>query len=142
MAVRYRNPALAVDSVWFSRGRVLLVRRGRPPFRGEWALPGGFVEYRETVESAVVRELREETGLAARPVRLVGVYSGPNRDPRHPTTSVVFRMSGRYAVPHGGDDAREAAWVPVEEVGRLAFDHAKILADARRQERRLRGRRS
>ena len=92
MSPRYQNPALAVDAVWILTGRVLLVRRGRPPFRGKWALPGGFVEQRETVEEAVVRELREETGLTARPGKLVGVYSGPDRDPRKPTTSVVFHM--------------------------------------------------
>ncbi len=142
MTTHYRNPALAVDVVWLARGKVLLVRRGRPPFRGRWALPGGFVEYRETVEAAVARELREETGLLARSVRLVGVYSGPDRDPRHPTTSVVFRMSGRVATPHGGDDAREAAWIPLADVEPLAFDHSVILRDALRQERRLRRRRA
>ena len=136
MSSRYQNPALAVDAVWIRRGRVLLVRRGRPPFQGQWALPGGFVELRETVEQAVVRELREETGLRARPERLVGVYSGPDRDPRKPTTSVVFRMSGRGGTPHGGDDAREARWVPVSEVGSLAFDHNRILRDALRPGRR------
>ena len=99
------------------------------------------MEYRETVEEAVVRELREETGLRARPVRLLGVYSGPDRDPRHPTTSVVFRMSGRARTPHGGDDARDAAWIPLERVGPLAFDHNVILRDALRQERAARRRR-
>ena len=99
------------------------------------------MEYRETVEEAVVRELREETGLRARPVRLLGVYSGPDRDPRHPTTSVVFRMRGRAQTPHGGDDAQDAAWIPLERVGPLAFDHNVILRDALRQERAARRRR-
>src|SRR5271157_4719538 len=99
MAPAYRNPALAVDAVWVRSGRVLLVRRGRPPFRGFLALPGGFVEYRETVEEAVVRELREETGLVGRPKGLVGVYSGPDRDPRKPTTSVVFLITGKGGTP-------------------------------------------
>lgn len=136
MARRFRGPALAVDAVWLHRGRVLLVRRGRPPFKGWWALPGGFVEPRETVEEAVVRELREETALRGRPVALVGVYSGPDRDPRHPTTSVVFRMKGRVRRPTGGDDAAEAAWVPLRELSNLAFDHTKILNDALRGRRR------
>jgi 8-oxo-dGTP diphosphatase len=136
----YQNPALAVDAVWIQRGRVLLVRRRRPPFRGSWALPGGFVEYRETVEEAVVRELREETGLIARPGKLVGVYSGPDRDPRHPTTSVVFFMRGRGGRPTGGDDASDARWTPLHEVGRLAFDHAQILRDALAQLRTARRR--
>lgn len=136
MAPRYQNPALAVDAVWVRGGRVLLVRRGRAPFRGKWALPGGFVELQETVEEAVVRELKEETGLTGRPAGLVGVYSGPHRDPRKPTTSVVFRMVGRGGTPRGGDDATEARWIPWKEVGRLAFDHNRILRDARAQFRR------
>lgn len=135
MTVRPRNPALTVDAVWFRRGTILLVRRGRPPFQGRWALPGGFVELRETVESAVARELAEETGLRARPVRLVGVYSGPDRDPRGPTTSVVFRMRGRGGPPRGGDDAASAAWVPLREARGLAFDHDQIVRDAWAQER-------
>ncbi|MGA8303720.1 MAG: NUDIX hydrolase [Thermoplasmata archaeon] len=130
---RYQSPALTVDAVWIHGGRVLLVRRRNPPFRGHWALPGGFVELRETVEEAVVRELLEETGLRARPLGLVGVYSGPRRDPRKPTTSVVFHMQGRVETPSGGDDAKEARWILLRHVGRLAFDHNRILDDALRQ---------
>jgi 8-oxo-dGTP diphosphatase len=132
---RYASPALAVDGVWFDRGRVLLVRRGRPPFRGAWAFPGGFVELRETVEAAVAREIHEETGLRARPVGIVGVYSGPHRDPRKPTTSVVFWMRGRARRPRGADDAADARWVPLAEARGLAFDHDRILRDAVRQRR-------
>jgi 8-oxo-dGTP diphosphatase len=132
MATRYQNPALTVDAVWIQRGRVLLVRRAQPPFRGMRALPGGFVEYRETVEAAVRRELLEETGLRANPWKLVGVYSGPDRDPRKPTTSVAFLMRGRAGAPKGGDDAASAAWVLLSEARPLAFDHDRILRDARR----------
>jgi 8-oxo-dGTP diphosphatase len=127
---RYRNPALAVDGVWVRGGRILLVRRGRPPFKGGWALPGGFVNLRETVEQAVAREVWEETGLRGRPEKLVGVYSGPDRDPRKPTTSVVFHIVGRGGEPRGGDDAAEARWIPLREVGRLAFDHNQVVKDA------------
>ncbi len=132
MRPRYENPALTADAVWIDRGRVLLVRRGHPPYQGMWALPGGFVELQETVEEAVVRELREETGLTARPWRLVGVYSGPDRDPRKPTTSVAYLMRGRARTPRGGDDAAAAAWVSLADAGPLAFDHDRILRDARR----------
>jgi 8-oxo-dGTP diphosphatase len=135
---RYENPALATDAVWIDRGRILLVRRGRPPYRGMWALPGGFVEQRETVEEAVVRELREETGLVARAERLVGVYSGPDRDPRKPTTSVAFLMKGRARTPAGGDDAASAEWVPLSRARPLAFDHEQIVRDARRLRARRR----
>jgi 8-oxo-dGTP diphosphatase len=133
---RYFGPALAVDAVWVRGERVLLVRRGRPPFRGLWALPGGFVELRETVEHAVVRELREETGLRGTIDGLVGVYSGPNRDPRKPNTSVVFLIRGRGGRPRGGDDAADARWVPLGEVREMAFDHREILSDALRALRR------
>jgi len=133
------GPALTADAVWLDRGRVLLVRRGRPPFRGRWALPGGFVELRETVEEAVERELLEETGLRGRAAGLVGVYSGPDRDPRKPTTTVAFLIRGRAGRPTPGDDAAGAAWVPLAAARRLAFDHGEILADALRQLRRRRG---
>ncbi|HUJ77400.1 MAG TPA: NUDIX hydrolase [Thermoplasmata archaeon] len=126
------GPSLTVDAVFVRGDRILLVRRGRPPFRGRWALPGGFVEADETVEQAVVRELREETGLRAMPSRLLGVYSGPDRDPRRPTASVVFLMAGPGGDPVGGDDAGEAAWKPLARARGLAFDHDRIVADARR----------
>jgi 8-oxo-dGTP diphosphatase len=132
---RPNSPGLTVDAVWIDRGRILLVRRGRPPFKGRWALPGGFVEGYETVEAAVVRELLEETGLRARPTDLIGVYSGPGRDPRGPTVSLVYRMHGRVAPPVGGDDAAEARWVPLRSPPRLAFDHDQILRDAQRRRR-------
>ena len=142
MAGRYRNPALATDAVWIRGRKILLVRRGRPPFRGMYALPGGFVELTETVEQAVARELREETGLSARPRCLVGVYSGPNRDPRKPVTSVVFLMQGRGGRPRSGDDAASAEWVRLDRLGPLAFDHSLIVRDALRLVRRQRRRSS
>lgn len=129
---RYSGPALTVDAVWIRGGRVLLVRRGRPPFRGSWALPGGFVEVGETVEEAVLRELREETGLVGRLERLVGVYSDPGRDPRKHTVSVVFAIRGEGGEPKAGDDAGAAAWVPLAPRPALAFDHERILEDALR----------
>jgi len=131
------GPRLTVDAIWVHRGRVLLVRRAFPPFQGSWALPGGFVEGSETVEEAVQRELLEETGLRARPVRLVGVYSGPHRDPRGPVATVAFKMTGVYGAPAGGDDAREAEWVPLGQATGLAFDHDEILRDALSRRGRL-----
>ncbi len=131
MPEKYQNPALTVDAVAIRGDRVLLVRRGRPPFLGSWALPGGFVELRETVEQALVRELKEETGLEPARIRLLGVYSGPDRDPRKPTTTVAFLVRGLDGRPHGGDDAREARWVPITQAHPLAFDHAQILSDGR-----------
>ena len=138
---RYPGPSLTVDAVWLARGKVLLVQRRHPPFRGRWALPGGFVEVGETVEEAVVRELEEETQLRAKPIGIVGVYSKIGRDPRGPTVSVAFRMAGRPRIPTGGSDAQGASWVPLGQARKLAFDHDQILADAQTARRSSRGHR-
>jgi 8-oxo-dGTP diphosphatase len=127
------TPALTVDCVVFDRrGRVLLIRRGNEPFKGAYALPGGFVEVGETVESACRRELEEETGIKAGALALVGVYSDPKRDPRGPTCSVAFLARVDGAEPKAGSDAAAAAWVGDWRSLKLAFDHALILADAER----------
>lgn len=123
------TPKLMVDVVIPSGDGVVLIRRGSDPFEGMWALPGGFVEPGETVEEAAAREAAEETGLAVEPARLVGVYSDPARDPRGHNVSVAF-----LARVIGGDltaasDAAEVSVLDPDAVD-LAFDHAKILADA------------
>lgn len=126
------TPALTVDCVVFDpRGRVLLIRRGHEPFKGCYALPGGFVDVGETVEAACRRELLEETGLAVGDLFLIGVYSDPARDPRGHTVSAVFlaRLAAP-ADPVAGDDAAAAEWVENWRGERLAFDHAQILDDA------------
>lgn len=128
-----KTPLLAADCVVLdARGRVLLVRRKHAPFKGHYALPGGFVEIGETVEDACRRELLEETGVKAGRLRLVGVYSDPKRDPRGHTCSVVFLAKVAHAQPTAGDDAAAAEWVADWRKAGLAFDHARILADARR----------
>ncbi len=114
---------------------VLLVKRGSPPYKGRWALPGGFVDEREDLVRAARRELREETGVSGRRLRLeqLGAYGAPRRDPRHRVVSVAWwTVLGPDVVPAAGDDAGEVAWLPVDElVGsrRMAFDHATIVAD-------------
>jgi 8-oxo-dGTP diphosphatase len=126
-----KTPSLTVDCVAFdARGRVLLIRRGHAPFKGHYALPGGFVDVGETVEEACRRELLEETGVKAGRLSLLGVYSGPDRDPRGPTASVVFLTRVRSARATAGDDAAEAHWMEQWTALPLAFDHAKILRDA------------
>ncbi len=125
-----RNPRLTVDGVVIADARLLLIRRGRPPFKDTWALPGGFVEYGETVETAVQREVKEETGLTTSILQLVGVYSAPDRDPRGHTVSVAFLLDVESGSAAGGDDAAEARWFPFDELPDLAFDHAKIINDA------------
>jgi len=126
-----RTPLLTVDGVVVEGGAVLLIRRGHPPFVGQYALPGGFVDVGETVEAAVVREVREETGLDTAITRLLGVYSDPARDPRGHTVSVTYllrRLGGTLA---GADDADDARFFALDSLPELAFDHAHILADAR-----------
>jgi ADP-ribose pyrophosphatase YjhB (NUDIX family) len=126
----YRNPFPTTDVVVFRAGRVLLIRRRNPP-QG-WALPGGFVDYGESAEAAASRELKEETGLEALTLRLLGVYSAPGRDPRFHTLTVVYvaEAQGELAA---GDDAAEAAWFPLDALPDvIAFDHRQIIADAAR----------
>jgi 8-oxo-dGTP diphosphatase len=128
------RPMLTVDVVVLSEApprSLLLVQRGYPPFAGEWALPGGFVEERERVLDAAPRELAEETGLRAGTLRLLGVYDTPGRDPRGWTVSVVYcaTLSAQEAVS-GADDARDARWFPIDGLPKLAFDHAAIVDDA------------
>lgn len=130
---RPQTPLLAADCVLFDDdGRVLLIRRGHPPFEGQFALPGGFVEVGETVEHACRRELIEETGATAEELRLVGVYSEPGRDPRGHVCSVVFAGRTEAQPVSGGDDAADAGWIADWREQPLAFDHNQILEDAKK----------
>lgn len=132
----YPRPMLTADCVVLNpNAEVLLVRRGNDPYRGCWALPGGFMEMDETIEHCAVRELMEETGIvvAESDLRLVGVYSAPGRDPRGRTVTAAYAV----AVPVGtaataGDDAAELRWWPLAALPPLAFDHTQIIADASR----------
>jgi 8-oxo-dGTP diphosphatase len=108
----------------------LLVRRGEAPFRGRWALPGGFVQVAESVDAAAVRELAEETGVSGLHLEQLGTYGEPRRDPRMRVVSVAYlALAPDLPVPVAGTDAAAASWVPVASVGPLAFDHARILED-------------
>ena len=125
-----KTPALTVDAIIIEDGCVLLIKRGHPPFQGEWALPGGFVDLDESCESAVVREVLEETGIEAEITALVGVYSDPARDPRRHTVSVAYLCKKRGGEVCGADDASDAAFHMLEKLPELAFDHARIISDA------------
>ncbi|MGW0815328.1 NUDIX domain-containing protein [Streptomyces viridiviolaceus] len=126
---------LAVFTLRAGALHVLLVERGQEPYAGRWALPGGFLLPDESAETAARRELAEETGLAdvtGLHLEQLRTYSEPGRDPRMRVVSVAFAaLLPHLPEPHGGGDAAEARWVPYDTAGNLAFDHDRILADAR-----------
>ena len=127
MTQAYRNPLPTVDIIIEVKGGIVLIERKNPPYG--WAIPGGFVDYGESVEDCAVREAREETGLNVHLKDLLYVYSRPDRDPRHHTLTTVF-IATADGLPVAADDARaagvfSAGTLPVP----LAFDHADILAD-------------
>ncbi len=123
----YANPLPTVDIVIETAGGIVLVRRRNPPHG--WALPGGFVDYGETVETAALREAMEETGLEVRLKGVLGVYSDPLRDPRRHTLSVVF-VADSDGDPRAGDDAAEVTVCDAKNIAEpLCFDHEKIIKD-------------
>lgn len=123
-----RNPRLTTDGILVSDSKILLVRRKWDPFKGEYALPGGFVEYGETVEQCIVREFEEETGYRTRIEQLLGVYSSPDRDPRGHSVSTVFILSLKSGSLSDSEETH-AEWLPLERAPHLAFDHSMILED-------------
>jgi 8-oxo-dGTP diphosphatase len=127
--MEYIGPRVTVDAVLLSDNAVLLVKRKNLPYKDMWALPGGFVEYGETTEEAVAREVREETGIEMKITRLVGVYSDPGRDPRGHTISVVYEGIIATGEPIAGDDAKEVKFYNTKSLPVLAFDHTQILKD-------------
>jgi len=134
----YPRPAVTTDAVIFAVCRderyVLLIKRGRPPFEGMWALPGGFLDIDEELEAGVKRELEEETGLTGIELKQLKAYGAVDRDPRHRTISVVFYgITDRRHKVKGMDDAAEARWFPLTDLPPMAFDHAGIVADAVRE---------
>jgi len=129
------RPAVTTDIVVLADREaglsVLLIRRKGEPFAGQWALPGGFLDQGETLPACAARELKEETGLVAPHLTLVGAYGDPGRDPRGWTVSVAWlaRVSADVS-PVAGDDAAEVGWFAIDALPELAFDHGRIVAEA------------
>ncbi len=131
---KYPRPAVTADCVVITseeEPRVLLIERGEEPFKGCWAIPGGFLNMDETTEQCAIRELEEETGLKIDKANQIGAYCKVDRDPRGRTISVAYlAIVERPLEVSGQDDATKAKWFPVNALPPLAFDHDEIMADA------------
>ena len=124
---QYRNPFPTVDIIIEINDGIILIERKNPPLG--WALPGGFVDYGESLEDAAIREAREETSLEVCNLQLLGCYSDPGRDSRMHTISMVYIGTG-VGTPSAGDDATNLAGFRLDSLpNQLCFDHAKILRD-------------
>ena len=122
------RPSIAVDGFVTVDDRLVLIKRLNEPFKDKWAFPGGYVNIGETVEEAVVREVKEETGIDTVVVEMIGVYSEPSRDPRN-TISVAFVLKHTGGELKAGDDAKDVETFSMSELPELAFDHAVIVND-------------
>lgn len=131
---RYPRPAVTADCIVITRDadpKVLLIQRGKEPYRGYWAFPGGFMDMDETTEQCAVREMMEETGLDVSELKQIGCYSKVDRDPRGRTITVAYLVVIASPVPvRGQDDAAKAEWFSLSAIPKLAFDHDEIISDA------------
>ncbi|MGV8161903.1 MAG: nicotinate (nicotinamide) nucleotide adenylyltransferase [Candidatus Nanoarchaeia archaeon] len=133
----FRNPAATVDLIVPFNEGLILIKRKHEPYKGFWALPGGYLDYgKETLEEAGVRELQEETSLITTPdmLNLIGVYSNPSRDPRGHVISHAYEVSYFTGEPKAGDDAAKIC-VFKNIPKKLAFDHSKIINDYHQKKR-------
>ncbi len=129
------RPMVTVDAAVFRLSpqgwEILLIQRGREPFRGKWALPGGFLELDEELQAGAARELKEETGLEGIDLEQLCTIGTIGRDPRGRLLTVVYwGISRTNQQPCAGDDAGQAGWFPVQQLPEMAFDHADIVATA------------
>ncbi len=137
---KYPHPSVTTDCVIFgfdgSRLKVLLVERGVEPFKGKWALPGGFLRMDESAEQGALRELQEETGLKTAYIKQFHTFTDPDRDPRERVITIAYYALVRLQDVVAGDDAARAEWFALDEVPSLAFDHDRILRTALQEIRR------
>ncbi|WP_458402673.1 NUDIX domain-containing protein [Methanobrevibacter sp.] len=128
----YKIPSVTADIFIFDDDfNFILIKRKNDPYKNHWALPGGFVEYGETVETAAIREAKEETSIDVELKDLVNVYSKPDRDPRGHTITVAFTAKGDFNNKKADSDAKEIAIFSPEKIDEieLAFDHKQIIED-------------
>jgi len=127
MTAHYKNPLLTVDIIIEFGDKIVMIKRQNPP-RG-WALPGGFVDYGETLEACAVRESREETGLEVQLVEQFHTYSAPERDPRHHSVTTVY-IATADGKPIAADDASDIGLFSADHLPQpIVFDHLSILQD-------------
>lgn len=128
----YKTPSLATDIfIYDDDFNFILIKRKNDPFKDYWALPGGFVEYGESVESAAIREAKEETSIDVEIKDLVNVYSTPDRDPRRHTVTVAYTAKGDFRARKAASDAKDIGIfnaAKLDEIS-LAFDHGKIIKE-------------
>ncbi len=134
---KYPRPMVTVDAVIFGKCsdgsfEVLLIERGSPPFKGRWALPGGFIGMDESLDASIVRELKEETGIGSIKLRQFYAFGDPRRDPRGRNISVAYwgkELKSRLE-PKAGSDAKSYKWFRLDSLPPLAFDHNEVIAKA------------
>ena len=134
-AYQYPRASVTADAVLFAEkgGQiyVLLIQRGNEPYKGYWAFPGGFLNMDETVAHCAERELEEETGIVLTGMQLSGIYSDVERDPRGRVITAAYTAMTTMPEAIAADDAAAAKWWPLNDLPTLAFDHDKILVDAK-----------
>ena len=132
----YPRPSVTADTVLFAKKDeqifVLLIQRGNEPYKGHWAFPGGFLNMDETLPRCAERELEEETGIVLTGMKLVGIYSDVERDPRGRVITAAYTAMTTMPEAKAADDAAAAKWWPLNALPELAFDHDVILRDAKK----------
>ncbi|HOK35621.1 MAG TPA: NUDIX hydrolase [Candidatus Pacearchaeota archaeon] len=131
-----RSPILTVSGMILNRNNILLVKRAIYPFLGYWTLPGGHVEYGETTEHALKREMKEELGISVKIKELFGVYSNPKRDPRYHTVSVVYLCEKRKGKIKLNFEASEFQFFSINKLpSKIGFDYQKVLQDLKKKKK-------
>jgi 8-oxo-dGTP diphosphatase len=128
---RFDNRGVSIDAVIAKDNKLLLIKRGLNPFKDFWALPGGYVSWDESVEDTVKREIKEETNLDVSNIKLIGVYSLPERHPKQ-VINIAFLAEKVKGYVKVGDDALDFKWFSLDQLpDKLAFDHHEIIKDAK-----------
>ncbi len=129
-----KSPVLTTDGILLEKGGVLLTKRKKPPYSGFWTLPGGHVDYGETVEKAIKREMKEELDVPVKIKKLFGVYSNPRRDPRYHTASVIYLVEKIKGEIRLNEEASEFKYFSLKNLPKkIGFDHRKILNDLKKK---------